>query len=110
MSESFLDASALLGNRRIAYSDSGSSAEGVPVVLIHGTPSHSYIWRDVAPALTAAGHWVLAFDLLGFGRSERPREADTSVAATYPLSTIQCAQQDFQRKGFFGKLVLLLQE
>lgn len=62
---------------RIAYTDGG---EGSPVVLIHGTPSHSYIWRDVIPGLKRAGHRVLAFDLLGYGLSERPLDRDTSVA------------------------------
>jgi len=63
---------------RIALRDGG---EGRPVVLIHGTPSHSYIWREVIPELENAGHRVLAFDLLGYGLSERPLDRDTSVAA-----------------------------
>ena len=61
----------------------GVHGDGPPVVLIHGTPSHSFIWRNVVPALTAAGYRVHLFDLLGFGCSERPRDpaVDTSVAA-----------------------------
>jgi pimeloyl-ACP methyl ester carboxylesterase len=53
--------------------------EGPPVVLIHGTPSWSYIWREVAPAL-AERFSVYVFDLLGYGDSE-PTCEDVSIAA-----------------------------
>lgn len=71
---------ALLDGQRIAC---GVHGEGAPMVLLHGTPSFSWIWRNVAPALVAAGHRVYLFDLLGYGNSERPRDpgVDTSVAA-----------------------------
>lgn len=72
----------VVGGHRIAYGVHGS---GRPVVLIHGTPSHSYIWRDVAPPLSSSGFEVFVFDLLGFGASERPVDADTSVAAQTDL-------------------------
>jgi pimeloyl-ACP methyl ester carboxylesterase len=68
---------AIIDGQRIAC---GVHGQGLPVVLIHGTPSHSFIWRNVVPRLTAAGVRVHLFDLLGFGQSERPRAADTSVA------------------------------
>lgn len=76
--EPVLDNHAIVDDKRIAYRDDG---EGRPVVLIHGTPSHSYIWREVIPGLEGAGYRVLAYDLLGYGLSERPLTADTSVAA-----------------------------
>lgn len=57
----------------------GSSGE--VLVFLHGTPSHSFLWRNVVPPLEADGHTVLAHDLLGFGASERPVERDTSVTA-----------------------------
>ena len=59
----------------------GVHGDGPPVVLIHGTPSHSFIWRNVVPRLTGAGYRVHLFDMLGFGESERPAdpEIDTSV-------------------------------
>ncbi len=43
---------------------------GPPLILAHGTPSRSYIWRDVALRLTDRFN-VYVFDLLGFGQSER---------------------------------------
>ncbi len=54
--------------------------DGPPVVLVHGTPSWSYVWRNVAPAL--AGRFsVYLVDLLGYGDSGRHEGQDMSVAA-----------------------------
>ena len=68
----------IMGNR-IACGKHGS---GEPVVLIHGTPSFSHIWREVTPALEHAGYQVHLYDLLGYGHSERPHDPaiDTSVS------------------------------
>jgi pimeloyl-ACP methyl ester carboxylesterase len=54
--------------------------DGPPVVLVHGTPSRSYIWRNVVPAL-AESHAVYLFDLLGFGESEKREGMDMSIPA-----------------------------
>lgn len=52
--------------------------DGPPVVLVHGTPSRSVLWRDVAPAL--AEHFAVhIFDLLGFGQSERHEHQEVSI-------------------------------
>lgn len=75
---SFLDRHLLVDGVRLAYRDRG---EGDPVVLVHGTPSYSHEWRHVAPAIEAAGHRVITYDLLGYGASERPLDRDTSVGA-----------------------------
>jgi pimeloyl-ACP methyl ester carboxylesterase len=61
----------------VAY---GVYGEGPPVVLVHGTPSRSCIWREVVPTL-AEGHAVYVYDLLGFGESERGEGQDVSIAA-----------------------------
>ncbi len=83
---SLADENVLIGGHRIACATVGS---GEPVVLIHGTPSSSYIWRNVAPKLVEAGHKVHVFDLLGFGASERPfdQAVDTSVSGQVPILT-----------------------
>jgi len=73
----------LIDGHRFAHGNHhGSFGDGDAVVLIHGTPSSSYIWRNVVPELVAARHRVYLFDLLGFGASERPQDAaiDTSVS------------------------------
>jgi pimeloyl-ACP methyl ester carboxylesterase len=54
--------------------------DGPPVVLVHGTPSWSYVWRGVAPAL-AARFCVHLLDLLGYGDSEQSDGQDVSIAA-----------------------------
>jgi len=58
----------------IAYQVLGA---GPPVVLVHGFPSNSYIWRNVAPAL-AREHRVFVYDLPGQGQSERRDGMDVS--------------------------------
>ncbi len=51
---------------------------GPPVVLVHGTPSRSVLWRGVAPLL-AERCTVYVFDLLGFGQSERYERQEVSI-------------------------------
>jgi haloalkane dehalogenase len=58
---------------RMHYLDEGRS-EGPPVVMLHGQPSWSYLYRAMIPRLTQAGLRVLAPDLIGFGRSDKPVE------------------------------------
>jgi pimeloyl-ACP methyl ester carboxylesterase len=54
--------------------------EGPPVVLVHGTPSWSYVWRGVVPPL-AERFSVYLLDLIGYGDSEQRQGQDMSVAA-----------------------------
>ncbi|WP_040617227.1 alpha/beta fold hydrolase [Roseibium sp. TrichSKD4] len=69
---------AIINGTRIAH---GIHGDGAPAVLLHGTPSSSYIWRNILPALVGTGYKVHVFDLLGYGLSERPQDPaiDTSV-------------------------------
>jgi pimeloyl-ACP methyl ester carboxylesterase len=53
---------------------------GPPVVLVHGTPSWSYLWRAVVPPL-AERFTVYTWDLLGYGESEQREDQDVSIAA-----------------------------
>jgi pimeloyl-ACP methyl ester carboxylesterase len=72
-----LDERARVSSGEVAY---GVFGNGPPVVLVHGTPSRSCIWREVVPTL-AKGHAVYVYDLLGFGESERGEGQDVSIAA-----------------------------
>jgi pimeloyl-ACP methyl ester carboxylesterase len=54
--------------------------EGFPIVLVHGTPGWSYLWRKVAPAL-AERFSVYVLDLLGYGDSERREDQDISITS-----------------------------
>jgi haloalkane dehalogenase len=56
---------------RMAYVQAGP-ADGEPVLLLHGEPSWSFLWRKVMPTLAAAGLRAIAPDLIGFGRSDKP--------------------------------------
>jgi pimeloyl-ACP methyl ester carboxylesterase len=54
--------------------------EGPPVILVHGTPMRSYLWRNVGSAL-AERHSVYVYDLLGYGESEKGEGQDVSIVA-----------------------------
>lgn len=56
---------------RMHYVDEGPR-DGKPVVLLHGEPTWSYLYRTMIGPLADAGHRVLAPDLIGFGRSDKP--------------------------------------
>jgi haloalkane dehalogenase len=58
-------------NGRMHYVDEGPR-DGRPVVLVHGNPTWAYLYRNFIPALVEAGHRAIAFDHLGFGRSDKP--------------------------------------
>jgi pimeloyl-ACP methyl ester carboxylesterase len=55
--------------------------QGAPIVLVHGTPYSSYLWRDVALALSRRGRRVFVFDHLGYGLSDKDEGQDLSLAA-----------------------------
>jgi haloalkane dehalogenase len=61
------------GTLRVHYLDEGP-ADGRPVLLLHGEPSWSYLYRKMIPVLTEAGLRAIAPDLVGFGRSDKPAE------------------------------------
>src|SRR5262249_5612146 len=56
---------------RVHYVDDGPP-RAHPVLCLHGEPSWSYLYRKMIPVLVAAGHRVVAPDLIGFGRSDKP--------------------------------------
>src|SRR4051794_22020414 len=58
---------------RVHYVDEGPR-DGTPVVMLHGNPAWSYLYRRFIAELTAAGHRAIALDLLGFGRSDKPAD------------------------------------
>jgi len=56
---------------RMHYVDEGPR-DGAVVLLLHGEPSWAYLYRHIIAGLAARGHRVLAPDLVGFGRSDKP--------------------------------------
>jgi len=66
---------------RMHYVDEGPK-DAEPVLLLHGEPSWSYLYRHMIPPITAAGYRAIAPDLIGFGKSDKPtRQEDYSYAS-----------------------------
>jgi haloalkane dehalogenase len=68
------------GRLRVAWVEHGP-AHADPVLLLHGEPSWSYLYRKMIPIIAAAGYRVVCPDLVGFGRSDKPTQiSDHSYA------------------------------
>jgi cis-3-alkyl-4-acyloxetan-2-one decarboxylase len=63
----FVDADGV----RLHYVDEGP-ADAAPLLFAHGNPTWSYLWRRPIAALSSRGHRCVAFDHMGFGRSDKP--------------------------------------
>jgi cis-3-alkyl-4-acyloxetan-2-one decarboxylase len=63
----FVDA----GEIRLHYVDEGPP-DAPPLLFVHGNPTWSYLWRRPIAELSARGHRCVAFDHMGFGRSDKP--------------------------------------
>ena len=59
------------GTLQMHYVDEGP-ADAPVVLMLHGEPSWSYLYRTMIPVITAAGYRVIAPDLIGFGKSDKP--------------------------------------
>jgi haloalkane dehalogenase len=64
----FLDA----GEVELHYVDEGPP-DAAPLLFVHGNPTWSYLWRRPVAELSSKGHRCVAFDHMGFGRSDKPR-------------------------------------
>ncbi len=60
-----------VGDMRMHYVDEGP-VDADPVLLLHGEPSWSYLYRTMIPPLVEGGHRAIAPDLIGFGKSDKP--------------------------------------
>jgi haloalkane dehalogenase len=92
---------------RQAYVDVGSGESGETILLLHGQPSWSYLYRYMIPVLADAGHRVIAMDHLGMGMSDKPIDPDYY---TY-LGHTDRLEQFIQELGLEqGKLTLFAQD
>ncbi len=64
-----------LAGLRLHYLDEGPQDAPITWLCLHGNPAWSYLYRRMLPVFTAAGHRVVAPDLIGFGRSDKPKKA-----------------------------------
>ena len=79
------------GELRLVYVAEGAH-ENRPVLLLHGPPTWSYLWRSVIPMLIEGGCRVVAPDLIGFGRSDklaRPRDHKLERHATWLMALVE---------------------
>lgn len=63
-----------LAGLRLHYLDEGPADAPLTWLCLHGNPAWSYLWRHMIPVFTAAGHRVVAPDLIGFGKSDKPKK------------------------------------
>ncbi len=86
---------------QIHYIDEGPQ-EAIPILLLHGVPTWSYLFRKMIPLLLAAGHRVLAPDLLGFGKSDKPSKGEN-----YSFDYLNLLLQQFIERLNLQHIVLL---
>lgn len=88
---------------RVHYVDEGPR-DGDPILLLHGQPSWSYLYRQMIPLLTEAGYRVIAPDLVGFGKSDKPTSrTDHSYQMHIDVMTDVVRQLDLQNITYFGQ-------
>jgi haloalkane dehalogenase len=89
---------------RVHYLDEGDPAAPV-VLLMHGEPSWCYLYRHMIPVLVAAGHRVVAPDLVGFGRSDKPTEQSDYTYARHVewMRQLLFDHLDLRDVTFFGQ-------
>lgn len=87
------------GNLRVHYLDEGPGDAAETVLLMHGEPSWSFLYRRMIPVLSRSGFRVIAPDLVGFGRSDKPAERGDYTYARH-VEWMRCALID--RLGLEG--------
>lgn len=92
------------GTLRMAWVQAGPP-EADPVLLLHGEPSWSFLYRRMIPILTAAGHRVVCPDLVGFGRSDKPTRIEDHTYARHVewMRNLVCDVLDLRRVTLVGQ-------
>ncbi|MCZ6618513.1 MAG: alpha/beta fold hydrolase, partial [Gammaproteobacteria bacterium] len=92
-----------VGKYRVHYLDEGPPTAD-PILLLHGEPTWSYLYRKMIPIFTAAGHRVIVPDLVGFGKSDKPaRQSDYSYQMQVDVMTELVTRLDLRQTTFFGQ-------
>lgn len=88
---------------RIHYLDEGPK-DAKPIFLLHGEPTWTYLFRKMIPVLTAAGHRVIAPDMVGFGKSDK-FASKQDYSYEHHIETMQALVQrlDLTDATFFGQ-------
>ena len=91
------------GDLRVHYVDEGPP-DADPVLLLHGEPSWSFLYRKMIPIITGAGYRAVAPDLVGFGRSDKPaRRDDYTYQRHVDWMRSALEQLDLRRATFVGQ-------
>lgn len=88
---------------KMHYLEEGNK-DGAPVLLLHGEPSWSFLYRFMIPVFAANGNRVIAPDLIGFGKSSKPKErTDHSYAKHVGWMQTFIQKLDLQNITYFGQ-------
>jgi len=88
---------------RVHYVDEGPR-NGPTVLLLHGEPTWSYLYRKMIPLLAKAGLRAIAPDLIGFGRSDKPAKMDVHTYAFHVDAMSRLVTNlDLREATFFGQ-------
>jgi haloalkane dehalogenase len=89
---------------RMAWVEDGP-ADADPILMLHGEPTWSYLYRKMIPILVAAGHRVICPDLVGFGRSDKPTQLSDHTYSRHVewMRALVCDQLDLRRVTLVGQ-------
>lgn len=91
------------GSLRMHYVDEGPS-DAAPVLMLHGEPSWSYLYRKMIPGIVSANYRAVAPDLIGFGRSDKPsKQPDYTFQRHVDWITSFVEQLDLRNVTLFGQ-------
>ena len=83
---------------RMHYLDEGDANAPLTWLCLHGNPAWSYLYRKMIPVWLAAGHRVVAPDLIGFGKSDKPKKDNFHQFETHRQSLLDLTERlDLQR-------------
>ena len=87
-----------LGGLRMHYLDEGDQGDeggsgGLTFLCLHGNPAWSYLYRKMMPIFLAAGHRVVAPDLIGFGKSDKPKKDSFHSFSTHRQMLLELVER-----------------
>ncbi|MES2950076.1 MAG: tRNA adenosine(34) deaminase TadA [Pseudomonadota bacterium] len=94
----YLSDTPALAGLRMHYLDEGTSQAGLTYLCLHGNPAWSYLYRKMIPVFLQAGNRVVAPDLIGFGKSDKPKRASAHSFTFHRQTLLELVEHlDLQR-------------
>ena len=94
----YVDDLPSIAGLRMHYLDEGDTNAPLTWLCLHGNPAWSYLYRQMIPIWRAAGHRVVAPDLIGFGKSDKPKKESFHHFETHRQSLLDLIERlDLQR-------------